>query len=225
VSRRSIGAPLLGAGLAFVVFVIIAVAAAGGRLEAFDRSLLLALREPVTLAPLGPGWVELALRDVTALGGYTVLAVLTAGVFGFLWLVGKRAAAVLVVASTAGGMLASNVLKAAFDRDRPDLVSHIVAVSSASFPSGHAMLAATVYLTLGALCAQVQPERRVRRYLIASAATLAVLIGFSRVYLGVHWPSDVLAGWCAGAAWALLCSAVAESLQRRGLVEDDRPAG
>ena len=118
-------------------------------------------------------------------------------------------------------MLLSSGLKGLFDRPRPDLVPHAVEVYTMSFPSGHATLSAVTYLTLGALLARVQPRRRVKAYLLGVAVLLAVLIGASRVYLGVHWPTDVLAGWCVGAAWAMLCWTVATWLQRRGEVEGE----
>jgi undecaprenyl-diphosphatase len=117
--------------------------------------------------------------------------------------------------------LLSSGLKELFDRPRPDLVPHAVQVYTASFPSGHAMLSAVAYLTLGALLARVQAQRRVKAYLLGVSVLLAVLIGVSRVYLGVHWPTDVLAGWCVGAAWAMFCWTVALWLQRRGKVEGD----
>jgi len=138
---------------------------------------------------------------------------------GFLLLVKKGGAAILVIVSVVGGALLSVALKAGFDRPRPNLIPHAVQVYSGSFPSGHAMLATVTYLTLGALLARVQTQRRVKAYLLSLAVLLSVLIGASRVYLGVHWPTDVLAGWCVGAAWALLCTSVALWLQRRGAIE------
>jgi undecaprenyl-diphosphatase len=135
----------------------------------------------------------------------------------------KRGAALLVLASVGGGALLSTLLKLSFERPRPDLVPHAVAVYTASFPSGHAMLSAVTYLTLGTLLARIQPRRRLRAYIVAVAVLLTLLVGTSRVYLGVHWPTDVLAGWCLGAAWAMLCWAVALWLQRRGRVEADTP--
>jgi undecaprenyl-diphosphatase len=130
-----------------------------------------------------------------------------------------------VLISSGGGSLLTFVLKSLFDRPRPDVVVHLVGVSSASFPSGHAMASATIYLTLGALLARVQPQRRLKIYAGVVAATLTVLVGLSRVYLGVHWPTDVLAGWCVGAAWAMLCWLIAAWLQRRGAVEGTPPTG
>jgi len=98
----------------------------------------------------------------------------------------------------------SFVLKDIMDRPRPDLVSHLVDVQTSSFPSGHATLSAVVYLTIGALLAREQPSRGLRFYVMAVAILATMLIGCSRVYLGVHWPTDVLAGWAIGSAWAML---------------------
>lgn len=175
-------------------------------MSSIDQDILLALRHPQNHHdPLGPDWLEQAATDVTSLGGYTVLTALVALVGGFLLLTGRRAPAGLLVASALSAMVINTALKAYFNRPRPDLVEHLVTVTSPSFPSGHAMLSATVYLTLGALLARAYPQPPLRRYFLSVAVTLALLIGVSRVYLGVHWPSDVLVGWCVGAAWAWGC--------------------
>ena len=187
-----------------------------------DRWVLLALRNSTDLSdPIGPAWVEMMFRDLTSLGGATVLTLMIAAVAGFLLVDGKRAAAIFVVASVAGGTLLSTILKMAFVRPRPTLVPHLVPVSTASFPSGHAMLSAVVYLTLGALLCRVEGPPRVKIYVLSVAILLTFIVGVSRMYLGVHWPTDVLAGWCAGAAWATLCWRVALALQRRGEIESD----
>ena len=159
------------------------------------------------------------MRDFTALGGLGVLALITAAAIGYLLLDGKRHAALAVLVAVGGGQLLSLALKAGFDRPRPDLVPHEVAVYTASFPSGHSMMAAVTYLTLGALLARVNESWQHRLYLISIAIVLTLTVGVSRVYLGVHWPSDVLGGWALGAAWALACWAVMRRLQRRGSVE------
>jgi undecaprenyl-diphosphatase len=204
------------------VFMWLADEVMEGDTHAFDRALLVALRTPGNPAdPVGPAWLELAARDITSLGGYPVLILVTLAAIGFLLILGKRRAALLVLVSISGGMLLSSVLKELFGRPRPDLVPHAVEVYTTSFPSGHATLSAVTYLTLGALLARVQPRRRVKAYLLGLAVLLAVLIGASRVYLGVHWPTDVLAGWCVGAAWAMLCWTAATWLQGRGEVETD----
>jgi undecaprenyl-diphosphatase len=210
---------LLMAGAAWC-FVEVADEVEEGEAHGADTALLLALREPGAPAdPRGPRWLEEAARDVTALGSLVVLAGLTLAVAGFLALAGKRHVALLVTVAVAGGQLLNHLLKTGFDRPRPDLVPHAAQVFSSSFPSGHAMTAAATYLTLGALVARVQERRRVRVYLLAVAVAVTILVGVSRVYLGVHWPSDVLAGWAAGAAWAALCWLAALWLQRRGQVE------
>ena len=191
-----------------------------GETHEWDQAIMLALRDPGNTAdPLGPGWLEEAARDVTALGGTAILLMVTLASIVYLLMAGKRAAAVLVFVTVDGGLLLSNLLKAFFDRPRPDLVAHAVRVYTASFPSGHAMLSAVVYLTLGALLASIVERQRIKVFFMGLAIVLTILIGSSRVYLGVHWPSDVLAGWCVGAAWAALCWFIALNLQRDGQVE------
>jgi undecaprenyl-diphosphatase len=185
-----------------------------------DERLLRELRHPDNPAePVGPVWLQEAARDVTALGGYTVLTLVVGAVLGYL-LIGRHFhAALLVAVATAGGWLLSILLKDLYDRPRPELVPHLTRVASSSFPSGHAMLSAVVYLTLGALLARLVPRWRAKLYFVAVAVFLTLLVGCSRVYLGVHYPTDVAAGWAAGVAWATLCWLAARKLQRRGAVE------
>ena len=193
-----------------------------GKTHALDEALLLAMRNPDNLSDLlGPKWLEETGRDFTALGGVGVLMLLTLAVAGFLVLDRKFHAALFLAVSVFGGSALSAVLKQGFDRPRPDLVPHVSYVYTASFPSGHSMMAAVTYLTLGALLARMHSRRRVKAYFILLAMGLSFLVGVSRVYMGVHWPTDVLAGWTAGAVWALLCWLVARWLQRRGHVERD----
>ena len=197
-----------------------------GDAREFDTAVLLAFRNPADLAdPIGPPWLEAVFRDITSLGGTVLLTLITITVTGYLLMDGKRATALLVIVAIGGGYLVSNLLKLGFGRPRPDLVAHLVDVRSLSFPSGHAMLSATTYLTLGALLARVHSRRRIKAYLLTVAVGTTLLVGISRVYLGVHWPTDVLAGWCAGAAWAMLCWRVALWLQRRGQVEPEGASG
>ena len=175
-----------------------------GSTRELDRTVLLLLRTPgQTDDPLGPFWLEELAEDLTALGGYTVLTLFSLIAFGFLLLLRRLRLALGLAAAVGGAMLLNNFLKIGFNRPRPDLVSHGVEVYSLSFPSGHAMLSAAVYLTLGALLAEAQSQRRLRTYIITVTILLALAIGVTRVYLGVHWPSDVLAGWALGSAWAL----------------------
>lgn len=201
-------------------FVRIADAWVGAGNHGFDEALLLTLRNPADLAdPIGPHWLEMSARDITALGGIPVLALVTLAACGFLLMLSKRRTTLLLLAAIGGGLLLSTGLKELFDRPRPELVPHAVQVATQSFPSSHAMMSAATYLTLGALLARTQQRRRLKGYLLAMAVLLTLLIGTSRVYLGVHWPTDVLAGWWVGAAWAMLCWSVLIRLQRRGTVE------
>lgn len=195
-----------------------------GETRRIDESILLVMRNPADHSdPLGPRWLEEMQRDFTALGGVGVLAFLTVAVSAYLFLDGKRHAAVLVLIAVGGAFVGSIALKHGFQRPRPDLVPHGSYVYTSSFPSGHSMMSAATYLTLGALLARMQSRRRVKIFLLAFAALLTLLVGISRVYLGVHWPTDVLAGWTAGGVWALVCWLLARWLQHRGKVETEKP--
>lgn len=171
-----------------------------------DEAVLLALRNPADPAdPLGPPWLELTMRDITALGGIPVLGLLSLLALGWLVLRRRWRSVTLLLLALPGGLLVNTLLKRGFDRPRPSLVAHLVEVGTSSFPSGHAMLSAIGFLTLGVLLAGGAERRRERGYILAAAVALTLVVGASRVYLGVHWPSDVLAGWCLGAAWATGC--------------------
>ena len=207
-------------GAAAWAFVGLASEMAEGDLHAFDETVLLALRQPGDLAnPIGGRALETAMRDLTALGGVTVLTLITVLILVYLFLRGQRATALLLSIAILGGQALSHMMKSVFSRPRPDLVPHGVEVATASFPSGHSMMAAVTYLTLAVILARTQPQLRIRVFLIAAASFLAILVGVSRVFLGVHWPSDVLAGWSLGAAWALGVSLVARMLAQRGQIE------
>jgi undecaprenyl-diphosphatase len=210
---------LLAAGAVWL-FLELADEVLEGDTAGVDEQLLLALRAPHDPSdPLGPPWFEELARDITGLGGAAILTFLTLASAGFLALQRKLHLAVYLLLAVGSGAALSTLLKMGFDRPRPELVAHGQAVYTSSFPSGHSMLSALAFLTLGALLASGQTNLPVRAYLIGLAAFLTMLVGASRVYLGVHWPTDVLAGWTAGAAWALLCWAFAERLRRRGAVE------
>ena len=206
---------LLGVAAPLWAFSEIAEEVSEGDARGVDESLLLALRTADPADPLGPRWFETSVMDITALGGFTVLALVTLFALGYLSVQRKWIDAAMLLVATLGGTLISESLKTSFSRPRPDLVAHIVDTTSMSFPSGHAMLSAVTYLTLGALIARTQERRGLRGYVLGSAILLTLLIGISRIYLGVHWPTDVLAGWCLGAAWALACWALATWLTRR----------
>lgn len=208
------------AALLVLAFGQIAEQVLEGDAAEFDETILLALRNPADLSdPLGPPWLEEAARDVTALGSYAVLGTVFFAVIAYLLLTQRRAAALYVSVVVIGGLLLSNLLKHSFDRPRPDLVAHAARVFSPSFPSGHATLSAVTYLTLGALLASLHDSRRFKVFFLGLAIILTMAIGLTRVYLGVHHPTDVLAGWCIGAAWAAICWTVFHWLQEGGKIE------
>ncbi|HWF08564.1 MAG TPA: phosphatase PAP2 family protein [Bryobacteraceae bacterium] len=192
-----------------------------GGTSSFDRGILLAMRHPGDLSLRGSRAFQESARDITALGGVAVLGLVTGIAIGFLILDGKMRMAFFALGSVVGGMVLSTLLKDLFQRPRPDIVPHAVYASSSSFPSGHSMMSAVTYLTLGALLARSLERKRLKAYFLLLAAFLTFAVGVTRVYLGVHWPTDVLAGWMAGAIWAMLCWAVAGRLQKRRALEQE----
>ena len=224
IEGRLLLAFLIVALLAFA-FIRLASEMSEGDTIGFDRAIIEALRSPADPAiPIGPEWLRRAMLDITALGGVSVLTLLTVIVAFYLLVARKAATGLFVAGAILGGGLVGVALKALFERPRPDVVAHLVDVSTTSFPSGHATNSAVVFLTLGALLARTQKDRAVRLYLMGAAILLTLAVGTSRVYLGVHWPSDVAAGWCVGAAWATLCAAVARLLQMRHTLEQPTEA-
>jgi len=180
-----------------------------------EERIILSLREPGDPTRLiGPKWLAEAARDVSALGGTTVLTLVTTLTLAYLLLLGRRHAALFVSLTVGGGYVLSTLLKSAFGRARPDELLHLMRVNSASFPSGHSMLSSVVYVTLGALLAHRAFGRGPKLFVLSAALGLSFLVGLSRIFLGVHYPSDVVSGWTAGIAWSLLCSTIASRLQR-----------
>ncbi len=209
------------AAASLALFAVVAFLGRSGATE-FDRTVLRALRSGEQA--LGPAWMVEVARSITALGGHTLLLLIVAIVGGYLAIIKQRATALFVIASATTGMLLNSAFKALFNRSRPDVVSHLTEVFTASFPSGHATLSAAVYLTLGALLAGIHTSYALRAYFIGIAVFLTIAIGLSRIYLGVHYPTDVLAGWCFGTSWAALCLAVFQKLQRDHTMEPpERP--
>lgn len=196
--------------------MLMAGLASAGEPLAIDRDILLALRQAGHPgAPAGPEWLLPAARDLTALAGTPVLTVLALALAGY-FIVKKRWSmlAVLLVA-VIGETLLSGALKEFFGRPRPTIVPHLVDASGMSFPSGHSTSAAAIYLTIAALIARETKERVVRNYVFFVAVTLALLVGASRVYLGVHYPTDVIGGLSFGAAWAAIVLIAARKLEKR----------
>jgi undecaprenyl-diphosphatase len=207
-------------------FVELADEVVEGQTQKFDDRIILALRRADDPGkPIGPVWLPEVGRDCTAVGGIAMLTLVTGSVVGFHLITRRYRAAGFITAATLGGLVMSSILKASFDRPRPQLVPHLSDVMSSSFPSGHSMMAAVVYLTLGALLAGLTRSLPLRVYYIFTSVMITVLVGVSRVYMGVHYPTDVLAGWTAGLVWAMLCWLLAQVLRRRGALESDDPRG
>ena len=198
-----------------VVAILMESIAEGGSFR-FDTDLLVALRRPGRLdQPIGPSWLLQSAIDLSALGGFTLQWLLGGASVLFLVYIRRRAEAAWLAASIVGASILNASLKSLLHRPRPELVPPLAHVSNASFPSGHAMISAAIYLTIGAMMAETQPSRPARIFLMSFAGLLVLLIGASRIYLGVHWPSDVLAGWCLGAVWALLVFCANRTLRVR----------
>ena len=196
--------------------IALALGIRGGWTPELDRSVLRALRTSEDPSiPVGPDWLPEAVRDLTALGSETVLGILTAGALGILVLLRRRRMALFLLVAVAGGEAISQSLKSLIDRPRPDVIPHLVRTLGKSFPSGHAMLSAVTYLTLAALAARLVSGRRAKAYLLGTAAALTLMIGSTRVYLGVHYPTDVLGGWIAGLVWATIWCLPDWALSRR----------
>ena len=202
-------------------FVAVAEEVVEGDAGKFDEHLLVALRQPDNLAvPIGPPWTLQVARDLTAFGGVVGITLITGGVAGYLALQRRFGLLGVVLASMASGTVLSLYLKHAFHRPRPEVVPHLTDIASSSFPSGHSMLSSIAYLTMAALLARATPDLKTKIYLFVVAVVLIGLIGFSRVYLGVHYPTDVLAGWGLGSTWAIFCCLIAHFLAERRLILD-----
>lgn len=181
----------------------IAEAVREGETARWDRWLLEVCRRPGDPGTLrGPEFMGELTRDITALGSVAVLSLTTLGVAGFLWLSRRRRTALFLLMATFSGAIVVSTMKMTVHRPRPEVVPHLAHVTSASFPSGHSMMAAMTYLTLGGLVMAVVEGRVLKMYVLSVAVFLALIVGVSRVMLGVHYPSDVLGGWTIGLAWS-----------------------
>ncbi len=182
--------------------------------QAFD-AMVLHWMQPVAGQPRGPWWLHEAAADLTSLGGISVLTLFALIALGFLISLKKRLSAVLLVVGLAGGVGLSEGLKALFERQRPPAAYQAVETLNASFPSGHALLSTVFYLTVAVLMTRAFPRRGLKLYVLSIGILFALLVGLTRVYLGAHWASDVLAGWCVGAAWAMALWLVSYAVERR----------
>jgi len=221
---RSLLKPL-AAGLVVVLlllgFALLASEVFEGDTHGFDMRLL---RDAQRIREAHP-WFAEVMRDLSGLGSTVVLTLFTAATAGYLLLVSARITALLVLASTVSCAILISLLKAAFSRMRPDVSFADYAAWGMSFPSGHASMSAAVFLTLGVLTATTRSRLSERLYILAVAAATALLIGASRVALGVHWATDVLAGWAVGAAWAMAWLLIAYRLVRSEISGSARLGG
>ena len=213
----------LGACVLLLLFLSLAGEVAEGDTQAFDTRILRALRDPADPSrPIGPEWMESSLLDLTALGGPTVLGLVVVAVAGFLVLQTRYRTALFVVLTSISGEMVNAAMKHAFNRPRPSVVPHLREVYTTSFPSGHAMESAIVYLTLGAILMRVAERRVTKLYCLGIAMLLTILAGTSRVYLGVHYPTDVIGGWIIGFAWASLCWLAAQRFEASAGIDAER---
>lgn len=200
----------IAALLFFAGLLIVLVALLGNEIfksdgPNFDQGLLMAFRSGGDPAnPIGPAWVERLGQGITSLGSFAFLGFISLATAGYLLITRRRSYALQLATAVIGGALISTAIRVAFDLPRPG-TPHVVRAFTESFPSGHATLSATTFLTLGALLARVNAKPNAKVYFVSLAALLTLMVGCSRVYLGVHFPTDVLAGWCVGLAWAILC--------------------
>lgn len=158
-------------------------------------------------------WIKNAMIEVTTLGTGIVVAMIVAVSALFLWLYDYKQSATLLLVATIGGIILNGVLKLGFNRPRPEFFDWGTHAMSSSFPSGHAMSAAIVYPTVAYLATRLHKTHLARFFTMLGAAIIVALISFSRIYLGVHYPSDVLAGVIVGLAWSAFCMATLEVAQ------------
>lgn len=214
-----LAAELALVGALVVAFILIGNAVGGG-IDQVDKDLLLAMRAAPD-DPHGPHWFEDGMMHLSAVGSGAVTGLVTLVSILFLLVARKPRLALLLLVCALGTLVWMEVLKGIYERPRPTVVTHIDPPGGMSFPSGHSMIAAALYLTLAVQIARALPERRLQRFAVAVGATLAMLVGVTRMYLGVHYPSDVIGGWTVGVTWALVCGVVARRLEKRGTVEGD----
>jgi undecaprenyl-diphosphatase len=223
--RRELEWLLVGLGACVMVWIFLSLAGevTHGETLAFDERILKALRNPADPSlPIGPPWAESVLLDLTAIGSPTVLALVVFAVTGFLLLQARFWTALFVLVTVASGEIVSSALKDVFSRPRPTVVPHLREVFSSSFPSGHAMTSAIVYLTLGSMMMRVSEQRLTKIYCFVMALLLTMLAGISRVFLGVHYPTDVIGGWIIGFVWASICWLVAQHFEVRSGINAER---
>jgi undecaprenyl-diphosphatase len=215
--RAELEVLIIGLGLCalLLLFIKLASGVMEGDTQAIDVRILRSLRDAADPSrPIGPAWMESVLLDITALGSPVVLGLIVLIISGYLLLEARFLTAVIVLVSSITSEVADEGLKLLFERPRPSVVPHLRSVVTASFPSGHAMESAIIYLMLGALLMRVVEGRITRIYCMATAIALTFIVGVSRLFLGVHYPSNVVGGWMLGLLWAALTFLVTRRFDR-----------
>ena len=187
--------------IAMVIMLVLVTLLALNGVSALDRFGLLLLRDDTTYALMGPRWFAITVRDVTALGSNWILIFLITSVCLILIIAQRVRHAVTLAVMAIGGVILSMGAKYIFDRPRPDLVEPLIHVYTPSFPSGHATMSMVCFLGAALVLTSVDGPARVRKAVIILAVVMSMFVGISRVLLGVHWPTDIIAGWLLGALW------------------------
>jgi undecaprenyl-diphosphatase len=202
------------AGVGIWAFVELAEDYPEGRYRVFDELVLRSLRNPADPAvPRGPAWLKEMVRDVSALGSTFVLTFVVIATAAVLFVRRANRPALAILLTSIGGTILSTFLKSFADRPRPSVVPHLVEVTTTSFPSGHSLLSAAIYLSIAGILTH-GAGWTLAMVAFGFAILLTALVGLSRVYLGVHFPSDVLAGWAVGTVWSMLCLSIAAKFCR-----------
>ncbi len=199
-------------------FIEISDSVVEGETYSMDKKILMLLRDDADPAkPLGPERLPHVVRDITALGSSVVLTLITIFAAMYLYLRKEKRSVIYVLSASIGGAILVQILKFLFARERPEIVEHLVSEISMSFPSGHSAMSAVIYLSLAVLISRVEKSHILKVYIVSFALIITFVVGISRVYLGVHYPTDVLAGWSIGLFWALFCWFFTSFLEKRSL--------
>jgi undecaprenyl-diphosphatase len=199
---------LLAAAVCWVGFALVAWLVHTGRGSAIDSTGLILWRNSQDLAPRGPAWLGEAVRDITALGGVVLRILFSLAAIAALLFLKLRREALVLVGTLLSGLLVETAIKQLVGRPRPQIVPHLTEAGGMSFPSGHSFNAALGFIAVALAFATFSHERAVRWTIIAAAVAVSMLVAWSRVWLGVHFPTDVIAGWLGGAGWAFFAAAL-----------------
>ncbi len=221
-AHRNVLIAISAAVLLQVAFAVLASEVLEDETTAFDQTILQAFRDGNGM-PVGPGWLKATVLNLSALGSVAVVTLIVVLAATFLVLVKRRGEALLLVATSVGATLTLVVLKTVFGRERPTVVSALATEVDLSFPSGHSLIASAIYPTLGLLLARTFKDQHLKVFVLAAAACLTLMIGFTRIYIGVHYPTDVLGGWMLGLSWAILCALVSQRLRPPGIKVSPEP--